>query len=91
MPRSTAAASQVPGAGGTASGARYNEAPTASDRNPQIDVIPTTAEVFRAMNAYRDDIRAEIMAAQLDHRHNIVGNTIYRLGFDATVLGPVSA
>ncbi|MGH7175623.1 MAG: hypothetical protein ACREGR_04680 [Minisyncoccia bacterium] len=49
-------------------------------------IQPTTADLFRAKNAYREEVRSEIMETQLDDRHDIDGNTIYRLSFDATVL-----
>jgi hypothetical protein len=38
------------------------------------------------MNTYREEVRSEMMQTQLDDRHDILGNTIYRLAFDATVL-----
>ena len=46
----------------------------------------TSAALFRAKNLYREEVRAEMMQTQLDDRHDILGNTIYRLAFDATVL-----
>lgn len=49
-------------------------------------VRPTTPDLFRAKNTYREEVRAEMMETQLDDRHDIHGNTIYRLAFDATVL-----
>ena len=49
-------------------------------------VGPTTSELFRAMSNFRDEVRAEIMRTQLDDRHDIEGNTLYRLIFDTTVL-----
>jgi hypothetical protein len=49
-------------------------------------IAPTSADLFRAKNTYREEVRAEIMETQLDDRHDIQGNTIYRLSFDATVL-----
>lgn len=51
-----------------------------------VDVKPTTAALFRSKNAFRDEVRAEIMQTQLDDRHDILGNTIYRLSFDTAVL-----
>lgn len=51
-----------------------------------IAVAPTTAALFRAKNSFRDDVRAEMMETQLDDRHDILGNTIYRLSFQASVL-----
>ena len=49
-------------------------------------VEPTTADLFRAMNTYREEVRSEMMQTLLDDRHDILGNTIYRLAIDATVL-----
>jgi len=36
--------------------------------------------------AYREEVRNEILENQLDDRHDIAGNTLYRLKFDATVV-----
>lgn len=46
----------------------------------------TTLDRFLAMSNYRDTVRSQLMQTLLDDRHDISGNTIYRLGFDATVL-----
>lgn len=51
---------------------------------PTVD--PTTSDLFRAKNTYREEVRAEMMETQLDDRHDIRGNTIYRLAFNAAVL-----
>jgi hypothetical protein len=53
---------------------------------PLAGVQPTTAALFRAKDAYRDEVRSEMMETQLDDRHDILGNTIYRLSFDAAVV-----
>jgi hypothetical protein len=81
------------------SGAESDERPKSGDGAPlpsgdarsqpngsSIVVEPTTADFFRAKNAYREEVRSEMMEAQLDDRHDIDGNTIYRLAFGATVL-----
>lgn len=59
-----------------------------ADRSDQsgIRVAPTTASLFRAKNSFREELRAEMMETQLDDRHDIQGNTIYRLSFQASVL-----
>jgi hypothetical protein len=65
------------------------EGPAASPESnePAIPLVdPTTADLFRAKNTYREEVRAEMMETQLDDRHDIRGNTIYRLAFDATIL-----
>jgi hypothetical protein len=49
------------------------------------DFEPNPIDEFRDAQAYRDVIRAELMRTQLDDRHDIEGNTLYRLDFDATV------
>jgi len=44
------------------------------------------SERFRDVRAYREEIRTEMMETLLDDRHDIKGNTLYRLKFDTTVL-----
>lgn len=46
----------------------------------------TPIEQFRDVMAYREEVRNEILENQLDDRHDIAGNTLYRLKFDATVV-----
>jgi hypothetical protein len=56
-------------------------------KEPAVPVVdPTTSDLFRAKNTYREEVRAAMMETQLDDRHDIRGNTIYRLAFDAAVL-----
>jgi hypothetical protein len=43
-------------------------------------------EQFRDVLAYREEVRSEMLENQLDDRHDIAGNTLYRLKFDATVV-----
>lgn len=76
-----------------ATGAEENESGNADETAAAGDqgaakgaVGPTTMELFRAMSNFRDEVRAEIMRTQLDDRHDIEGNTLYRLIFDTTVL-----
>jgi hypothetical protein len=61
--------------------------PTEDPPTPKelFTVTPTTAALFRAKNAFREEVRGEMTQTQLDDRHDIRGNTIYRLSFDATV------
>lgn len=54
-------------------------------------INPTRAQasplnLFRDRLAYRDEIRSEIIDNALDDRHDLNGNTLYRLKADATVL-----
>jgi hypothetical protein len=52
----------------------------------ELAFLPTSSTMFRAKNSYRDEVRAEMMEAQLDDRHDIRGNTAYRLAFNISVL-----
>ena len=52
--------------------------------SPGTSVSPS--ERFRDIRAYREEIRTEMMETLLDDRHDIKGNTLYRLKFDTTVL-----
>jgi hypothetical protein len=60
--------------------------PEAVPSADSYQVEPTTADLFQAMNTYREEVRSEMMQTQLDDRHDILGNTIYRLATDVTVL-----
>ena len=53
-----------------------------ADRNTTV----SPSERFRDIRAYREEIRTEMMETLLDDRHDIKGNTLYRLKFDTTVL-----
>jgi hypothetical protein len=50
------------------------------------EVDDTPIEQFRDAMAYREEVRNEILENQLDDRHDIAGNTLYRLKLDATVV-----
>jgi len=41
---------------------------------------------LRALLVYREQIRSLMIENQLDDRHDLRGNSLYRLRFDATVL-----
>lgn len=43
-------------------------------------------EALRDRLAYREEIRNEILENQLDDRHDLVGNTLYRFNIDATMI-----
>lgn len=62
------------------------DAPAVS--KPVVDPIETgtSLELFRAMNEYREQVRTELMQTQLDDRHDIDGNTLYRLNFNTTII-----
>lgn len=70
-----------------ASGDKPSEVPSKPNAvRDDVAVAPTTSALFHAKNSFRDDVRAEMMETQLDDRHDILGNTIYRLSFQASVL-----
>lgn len=52
--------------------------------SPAIEA--TTTAIFRAKNAYREEVRSELTQTELDDRHDIRGNTIFRLTFDASII-----
>lgn len=51
---------------------------------PDVQVPPTYQ--LQARHAYRERIRSMLVENQLDDRHDLHGNTLYRLHFDATIL-----
>jgi hypothetical protein len=67
---------------GEGSGDKKIEKPVPSS----ISVEATTTAQFRAKNTYREEVRSEITQTELDDRHDIRGNTIFRLAFDASIL-----
>lgn len=52
------------------------------------NVVPRVSalEDFRDRQAYRDEVRDTLLETALDDRHDIEGNTVYRLKFDVTLL-----
>ena len=50
------------------------------------EIGDTPIEQMRDVMAYREEVRNEILENQLDDRHDIAGNTLYRLKFDATIV-----
>lgn len=59
---------------------------TAEKPGTPQDIGDTPIQQFRDVMAYREEVRNEILENQLDDRHDIAGNTLYRLKFDATVI-----
>lgn len=60
-----------------------------NSRDPAPDsmqVVPTTTDLFRAKEAFREEVRGLMTETQLDDRHDILGNTIFRMTFPATVI-----
>lgn len=46
----------------------------------------TPIEQFHDALTYREEVRNELLENQLDDRHDIAGNTLYRLKFDVSVI-----
>ncbi len=72
------AASASPGGAGTAP----TPSPQSSDGPPSSSPI----DLFRDKVAYREEVRAASLETQLDDRHDILGNTLYRVKFSVTVV-----
>ncbi|QJF51828.1 hypothetical protein [Roseobacter ponti] len=49
------------------------------------DVLLDRLELFEKVNTYRSALRGELMDVQLDDGHDLDGNTLYRLNFNAVV------
>ena len=78
---------------GVNSGGATTSSPPAVDeelrkRLASLDVKPTPLEQFEDASRYRTAIRNALMSTVLDDRHDIEGNTIYRLNFNVSVLPP---
>lgn len=58
----------------------------AGPEKAQSDTAPSRVDIFTEMLDYRDKVRNELMRIQLDDRHDIEGNTLYRLNFDTAVI-----
>ncbi len=56
----------------------------------KLDTVNTSEaspiDLFRDKLAYREEVRAEIIETALDDRHDLNGNTLYRLSFPVTVI-----
>ncbi|MCP5244227.1 MAG: hypothetical protein H6940_12500 [Burkholderiales bacterium] len=46
----------------------------------------TRIEAFRDEQSFREEVRSAIIENQLDDRHDLGGNTLYRLKFDASII-----
>ena len=55
------------------------------EKAPQ-EIAATPTDTFSDMLDYRDKVRNELMRIQLDDRHDIEGNTLYRLNFDSAII-----
>jgi hypothetical protein len=79
---SAVAAGQAPPQG-TVEESRRESTPFDEDRQP-------TVARYRQLSYFRELLRAERTRATLDDRHDIEGNTILQMVFDATVIPPRS-
>ena len=71
--------------GGTAPAAAAGAAgQAASAAVPRVQISPF--DEFNALRAYREQIRTQVIENQLDDRHDLRGNSLYRMRFDASVL-----
>jgi hypothetical protein len=81
---------EMKGAGKGGEGRRDPDNKLDGDRSLQpisgYGIEQTSLDKFRAMNDYRENIRSELMQTLLDDRHDIEGNTLYRLSYYATIL-----
>ena len=50
------------------------------------NIAISPVDTFSDMLDYRDKVRNELMRIQLDDRHDIEGNTLYRLNFDTAII-----
>lgn len=58
-----------------------SKTPSSAEKSPQLELDPL--DVFHRSLAYRAELRNELMGTLLDDGHDIDGNTLYRLNFDA--------
>ncbi|WP_371193487.1 hypothetical protein [Glaciecola sp. SC05] len=56
--------------------------PMSESGSPQLSPI----ESFRGRQSAREEVRNALIENQLDDRHDLGGNTLYRLKFDATII-----
>ncbi len=87
--KSTAPASDVRSAESSASSDGARPGPgRGNQQNAGLDTPPPPSpiDLFRDKVAYREEVRAASLETQLDDRHDIAGNTLYRIKFSVTVV-----
>ncbi len=74
--------------GGIAKGvsAASNQQPVLDSKKPEKQVVIPFDQDFRIRSAIRDTIRQLILENILDDRHDLMGNSVYGLKFDTTVI-----
>jgi hypothetical protein len=60
------------------------------DENAKTDASPGLSAIdrFRAQQDYRTEVRQAVLETMLDDRHDLHGNTLYMLKFDASIIPP---
>jgi hypothetical protein len=72
--------------GDAASETGSSPAPDSDRLTDPDDLHPTPHDELEDVLRYRETLRAQLMDTQLDDRHDIAGNTIYRLNFHAVIV-----
>lgn len=57
-----------------------------ADKQYKSQILEPIIDRFHDLHTFREEVRAEMMQTQLDDRHDIDGNTVYRLTFDTTII-----
>jgi hypothetical protein len=68
----------------SAAPAAASSTPAPAPKLSEVRVSPI--DELRDRLAYREELRNEIIENQLDDRHDVTGNTLYRLKFDVSIL-----
>lgn len=63
-----------------------NNGNNGQEKKPETFPRSSPIDLFRIKKAFRNEIRNELLENQLDDRHDLDGNTLYRLKFDASVI-----
>lgn len=84
-------APDVPSAQPDGAGKPPSHDPNATDsasRQTSVDGLAQSSPIerFRDRVAYREEVRTASLETQLDDRHDIAGNTLYRVKFSVTIL-----
>lgn len=80
------AAQEKEGGQKDAAEAKNANAASKDDNRIAINLGKTPLDLFQDLIVYRDEVRQVLMQTQLDDRHDIAGNTLIRLDFDASIV-----
>lgn len=75
-----------PAPGGQATATESGPGQLRSEWSSGVNLADRPLDRFKELNAFREVVRTERAHAMLDDRHDLDGNTLYFLSFDATVL-----